>query len=172
MATKTRKQKMGRPPLPSSKKRLPSMGFRPTPEIRKRLAAAASSSDRSMSQEIESRLERSFLSENFKYEEFGGQGLYWLAKAMTAAGRLTAEKMGGDFNDPVVQVEVMETMEAFIQSFAKMSTTGRTKRLGTGKAAKGMAELMETMISDERATSQTQKKTAKKISKTVKKKGK
>ena len=60
----TATKKMGRPTLPKDQRRGASMGFRPTPEIRQRLEAAAQENGRSMSQEIEHRLERSFIMED------------------------------------------------------------------------------------------------------------
>ena len=54
-------KRMGRPPLPAGKKRLNSMGFRPTPAIRAQITAAARVNRRSMTAEIESRLERTFI---------------------------------------------------------------------------------------------------------------
>ena len=52
--------KLGRPRLPTGKKREVPIGFRPTPDLRKRLQTAAEFSGRSISQEIVSRLEHSF----------------------------------------------------------------------------------------------------------------
>ena len=60
MAKKPSKPKMGRPLLPPGKRRGASMGFRPTPGIRGKLEEAAKANGRSMSQEVEHRLERSF----------------------------------------------------------------------------------------------------------------
>ncbi len=60
MAKKQSKTKMGRPPLSPGKRRGASMGFRPTPGIRGKLEEAAKANGRSMSQEVEHRLERSF----------------------------------------------------------------------------------------------------------------
>ncbi len=51
---------IGRPPLPPGEKRRPSMGFRPTAEVRYKIVAGAEASGRSMSAEIEHRLEMSY----------------------------------------------------------------------------------------------------------------
>ena len=51
----------GRPPLPPGEKKLHSVGFRPTPDLRQHLERACQTAGRSLSQEIQSRLERSFL---------------------------------------------------------------------------------------------------------------
>ncbi len=55
-----RAAKMGRPPLPLEKKRGASMGFRPTPTLREKLEGQAAVNQRSVSQEIEYRLQQSF----------------------------------------------------------------------------------------------------------------
>ncbi len=75
----------GRPALPPGKKRLSSTGFRPTPEIRAKLEAAARENGRSLSQEIESRLERSLGQEEDLYRSFGGKHIYALARILAAA---------------------------------------------------------------------------------------
>jgi len=60
MTKKPAKRKIGRPRLPPGKKREDPIGFRPTPDIRKNLKTAAKDNGRSVSQEIQSRLEESF----------------------------------------------------------------------------------------------------------------
>ena len=58
----------GRPPLPDDKKRGPAIQFRATPRIRAQLERAAAENQRSLSREIESRLEASLLQDDFKTE--------------------------------------------------------------------------------------------------------
>ena len=67
---------MGRPPLPPEKKRGQTMGFKPTPEIRRLLQEAAAANGRSVSKEIEVRLERSLLDQEAIYQAFGGSKSY------------------------------------------------------------------------------------------------
>lgn len=50
----------GRPKLPARDRTLPTMGFRPTPKVRLLLEQASILNGRSMSKEIESRLESTF----------------------------------------------------------------------------------------------------------------
>ncbi len=64
MAKKQSKPKMGRPPLPPGKRRGASIAFRPTPAIREKLGEASKANARSRSQEVEARLDRSFLDED------------------------------------------------------------------------------------------------------------
>ena len=59
---------MGRPRLAPGKRRGASMGFRPTPAIREKLEKTATENGRSMSQEIETRLELSFARDNWTQE--------------------------------------------------------------------------------------------------------
>ena len=56
-------KKIGRPPLPPEKRKLQAVGFRPTPEVRRKLEEAAIAAGRIMSQEIQSRLEYSFVAD-------------------------------------------------------------------------------------------------------------
>ena len=60
------KRKQGRPALKPEDRRLPSMAFRPTRDLRKTLEASAAKLGRSLSKEIEYRLERSFLMDDVK----------------------------------------------------------------------------------------------------------
>ena len=68
---KTVKGKRGRPPLPPEEgKRFP-LNMRTTKELRNKLAESAENSGRSMAQEVEFRLEKSFLSEDYMTLAFG-----------------------------------------------------------------------------------------------------
>ena len=108
MATTGPKKKSGRPALPNSEKKLPSMGFRPTLDIRQKLEDAAAASGRSMSQEIERRLERSFQEQARQediraavldqvYESFGGKGRFHIMHALEKAAMLIEGKTGERF---------------------------------------------------------------------------
>ena len=89
--TKQRKpHRMGRPPLPPGEKKLPSVGFRPTPALRVSLEDAAQQHGRSVSKEIESRLERSVQSD----EALGGPELYALFRLLGAAANLVEARTG------------------------------------------------------------------------------
>ncbi len=86
--------KLGRPKLPPEKKRLSSTGFRPTPEVRAKLEAAARENNRSLSSEIESRLERSLGQEEDLYQSFGGKHVYAMARMLAAAVMAAECQMG------------------------------------------------------------------------------
>ena len=76
----TRKRKRGRPPLPRTEGKRSAIGLRATAELRKRLEEAAKASGRSLSQEAELRLERTFLQEEIEHASFGGPARYRLMK--------------------------------------------------------------------------------------------
>ena len=92
MAGKKPTKKMGRPPLPPGKRRRASMGFRPTPEIRRQLEQVAFANGRSLSQEIEARLELSFAVEQARIEAFGGDATCAVTKALAAAAAAVSQK--------------------------------------------------------------------------------
>ena len=94
MAKTSKKPKMGRPPLPPEKRKRPSMGFRPTAEMRGKLEEAAAASGFSLTQEVERRLERSFLDEEARDREWGGKKLHGLFRMM--AGALEVIEQGRD----------------------------------------------------------------------------
>lgn len=58
-----KKAKVGRPSVSADQRRQAALGFRPTPEIRQKLEERAATNLRSLSAEIESRLEQSFTTE-------------------------------------------------------------------------------------------------------------
>ncbi len=90
-------KKMGRRPLPPQKRRRASMGFRPTPEVRRQLEQTASANHRSLSQEIEARLELSFARESAKVETLGGDATYAVAHALAAAAAAVSKKTGSSW---------------------------------------------------------------------------
>ena len=127
MAKKPSKPKMGRPPLPPGKRLGASMGFRPTPETRERLEKAAKANGRSMSQEIESRLERSFASDDAHMESFGGELNYKVAKAMFAgADALSSIKGQPWLSDATTFDEVFVCWILFLNQLRpkEIATTG------------------------------------------------
>ena len=93
MARTAKKVRRGRPPLPPEEKRLPSMGFRPSLTLRKALEDAISVSGRSLSQEIESRLEQTFLRDEVKFDDFGGKEKYALARLFAVSANLLEPRL-------------------------------------------------------------------------------
>ncbi len=70
-----------------------TLSTRITSELRDRLDKSADESGRSLSQEIEFRLEQSFRDEDARYREFGDKSLYmimrWFALTIAAAQQIT-----------------------------------------------------------------------------------
>ncbi len=113
----TTRVKKGRPPLAPEKRRGASLGFRPTPEIRAKLEEAAAVADRSLSQEIESRLERSFEREESLYEAFGGRRSFTLGKVIANVASLIESSSGKNWRShrqtfEEVRSAVMKVLEA------------------------------------------------------------
>src|SRR5437867_726083 len=81
-------RKVGRPAKPARERKRNNLTLRIRDKLRDDLARAAESNQRSLSEETEARLERSFdrqdLFERFA-EELGGKGLYGLIKIVAAA---------------------------------------------------------------------------------------
>ncbi len=69
------------------------MGFRPSLTLRRALEDAISVSGRSLSQEIESRLDRTFLSDDAKFDDFGGKDKYALARLFADSANLLEPRL-------------------------------------------------------------------------------
>ena len=95
MARQQKPRKSGRPTLMPEKKKLPPVGFRPTPGLKAFLDQAAEGNGRSVSKEIESRLERSFQSD----EAMGGPKLHALFRMLAAAANLVEARMGKEWSE-------------------------------------------------------------------------
>ncbi len=99
MGETIKRSKMGRPPLPPGERRGASMGFRPTPQIRAKLEQAAHENGRSMSQEVEARLEASFLDEEARNREMGGKELQALFRLLGAAAEIIEARTGRNWSE-------------------------------------------------------------------------
>ena len=64
----------GRPPIEPSQRKRNNVTVRVRDDTKGRLTAAAALNGRSLSEEIEARLERSLADEETRYEDFGGRG--------------------------------------------------------------------------------------------------
>ena len=82
MAERKARRKLGRPSLPLGEKKLAPLGFRPTPGMRESLERAAQENGRSVSKEIESRLEASFVDEDSRDREYGGKAMRALLRIL------------------------------------------------------------------------------------------
>lgn len=102
MATASNKGKssiIGRPPLPPEKRKRPSMGFRPTTDLREKLEHASATSGLSLTQEVERRLEQSFLDEAALVEAFGGKETYYLLRMLGSVAALIQSRTGKTIDD-------------------------------------------------------------------------
>ncbi len=90
VATKKPARKRGRPALPPEEGKRHPLNVRTTKELREKLDAAIRQSGRSLTQEIELRLERSFRDE----EGFGGKENYALFKMMGGAADVIQARTG------------------------------------------------------------------------------
>jgi len=80
----------GRPPTPTERAKRHAVGIRTTKALKDSLQRAADSSGRSVAQEIEFRLERSFESDEFLKEVFGTSRLQYIFKTFSAMVHATA----------------------------------------------------------------------------------
>src|SRR5262245_36794559 len=83
-------RRRGRPALPTGAGKRHALGLRATAECRKALEEAAATSGRSISQEIEFRLEQSFHQD----AAFGGREMAGLFRMMSGAAALICERRG------------------------------------------------------------------------------
>ena len=90
-------KKRGRPPLPPTEGKRETLSLRVTAELRKRLEEGALVSGRSMSQEAELRIERSFQAADEQHTSFGGADRYRLARWMMLSIEMAEEITGKKF---------------------------------------------------------------------------
>lgn len=123
MPGKASRSKTGRPLLPPEKRRGASMGFRPTPNIRVRLEEAAAINNRSLSGEIEARLEGSFDREEQFYQALGGRHNVALVQILGSSVALVEAARGTKWTEdldtskavlrsvPIILEEVLDTLQ-------------------------------------------------------------
>lgn len=108
-----RKRRRGRPPLKDQPKRS-SFNTRIRMVLKEQLEAAAREAGRSLSEEIEFRLEQSLLEEEAQYRDFGGQGRFtlmkWFALTIKLAERITGKAWEKDRETFRIGNSAMQTM--------------------------------------------------------------
>ena len=92
-ASRLRRQR-GRPPLKKGEAKRSSFNTRLRDRVKERLEAEAANAGRSLSEEIEFRLERSFAEEDAKIAEFGDKMTYRLMKLLSLAKEWVEEDAG------------------------------------------------------------------------------
>ena len=91
--------KRGRPSLPPGEGKRYPLNLRTTKETRELLESASRASGRSLSQELEFRLEQSFLGDDTKYADFGGEHHYRFFRLQADAAQVVGARSGCDFFD-------------------------------------------------------------------------
>jgi len=126
------KLKPGRPPeTPGQRKRVP-LNMRTTPQTRERLELSANESGRSLVQEVEFRLEWSFLTEDARRDReetaYGGAQQRALFRAFAAVASIIEERTGNSWiKDEWTAVAVNRAWRELIQEFRPMR--GSVKQL-------------------------------------------
>ena len=118
MSKAAKRPKMGRPSLPASERKLPSLAFRPTPDLRRRLEKSAADSGRSMSQEIQSRLERSFPLDRFAREVGDDECVLWMQILADWAIKVVGPNW---YEDPRSILKATGVWQTFAKSQARMN---------------------------------------------------
>ncbi len=109
---------MGRPPLAPEDRKLPAMGVRPTPELRQKLEEAAARSGRSMSQEVQSRLERTFPLDRFASEVGDDECVLWMQILADWAIKVVGPNW---YEDPRSILMATGVWQTFAKSQARMN---------------------------------------------------
>ncbi len=124
-------KRRGRPPVPDSQRRSTNFTFRSRGDLHSRLAGAAAQSNRSISEEIEWRLERSFLDQSRAIEALGliygselAGLLLILGEVMKEAGEQTAylaehtlEGARNWMSHPLAFAKASEAAKAVLEAF-------------------------------------------------------
>ena len=114
--TKPTRKKIGRPKLPRGQGKRAQLNVRVTDELKNNMDAAAKASGRSVAQEVEFRLEQSFMDDAALARSFGGKHLMALMQLAGTTAAYVERQMGYPAHeDPAsfrqVMVVVKEAME-------------------------------------------------------------
>ncbi len=141
-----KKRRRGRPKLPAGEGKRYPLSLRTTREIRELIEREAIMSGRSLAQEAEYRIQKSFVDERAKYEEFGGPSLYWFMKALAIGARATAERLGGTFEDSNVRPEAINAIERLLPVLAEHTHRPKPRGTTADEVVQEVAEFMETRL--------------------------
>ena len=109
--------------------------------------------DRSLSQEIEFRLDQSFRDEKAKFEEFGGEGKYRFMKLLAAVVGVVEHKTGQEFaRDPWTRGQAIVALEQVlkwhkIEAYGEASEEGRGALFGDQPIGKDIGDRAFTKLS-------------------------
>ena len=133
-ARKDEKRKRGRPPLKASGAKRSSFNTRLTPQLKERLVAEAAEVGRSLSEEIETRLERSFQIEEAveqalrvvneeKYKAFGDEARYRVMQFLASNWNLIEQKFGRKASEDIPTALVVSgVFKEFINQYGPEGT--------------------------------------------------
>ncbi len=116
---KTAPKRRGRPPLPAGQGKRASFTTRLREDLKKRLEDTARRAGHSLSEEIEFRLERSFLEQDIiEVAAFGGRDRYLLMKLLATGITLLEEETSGKWNQNATTFSAVKGMiNSVLESF-------------------------------------------------------
>ena len=118
-------RKPGPPPHGPFEEKRKTLTTRITQELRERLEGAAEKTGRSLSQEIELRLEHSFALDSERYALFGGMVLYRVMALLATVINLVEEQTGKKWTkDPRTYAEVKDAIQVFFERFRPEAARG------------------------------------------------
>lgn len=95
------------------------LNMRTTQEMRDHIEREARASGRSLAQEVEFRLERSFIAEEARYNDFGGALRYKQMRLVALVVDLVEERMGASWqSDRKTYEEVRRAVDTFLEGLA------------------------------------------------------
>ena len=142
----TKKRSRGRPKLPAGEGKRYPLSLRTTREIREVIEREAIMSGRSLAQEAEYRIQKSFADERAKYEDFGGMSLYWFMKTLAVGARATAERLGGTFEDSNVRPEAISAIERLLPVLTAHTHREEPKGTIASEVVQEVAEFLEARL--------------------------
>ncbi len=126
-ASAGRKGKRGRPPLPPGEGKRASFNTRLRMALKKRLEEEAVQNGRSLSEQIEFRLERALHDEDAFYRQFGGKLRYRQMQLVAILIDAVEEKMGASWqSDHDTAVQVRHAVDTFLKMLAPQSATDKS----------------------------------------------
>ncbi len=112
-----------------------------TERTRRRIEEAAEQTDRSLSQEIEFRLERSLSDEDLRHAEFGSEAIYQFMKTLVRVVNIVELKTGSKISDdPYNRTQAIAAMRDVLEAYqieAGAQAVKQGKSVLTGEPAVG-----------------------------------
>ena len=123
-------RKRGRPAIKPSERKRNNVTIRVRDALKSELQSAAAEFGRSLSEEMETRLERSLLEERAAHEELGGQHVYDMFRLLGAAARLIEARTGKRSSDDwETWYAVQKAWQKLIPALGPQQPTKKIRRL-------------------------------------------